>query len=164
MHHYLSGLLLALTLTAAGEQKASFDWPQWQGPQRNAMSQERGLMQTWPKGGPELAWRVGGLGKGDSTPSIAAGRVFGMSHLKGDEVVWALSEKDGSTLWVRPIGPAFQQEMPQSKEGPACTPTVDGDRLYVIGMGGDLVCLNVDDGKLVWRRSLTKEFGGMIPR
>src|SRR4051812_2956904 len=100
MYYYVSRLLLALTV-AASEHQGSFDWPQWQGHDRNAISLESGLMQQWPESGPALAWRVGDLGKGDSTPSIAAGRIFGMSHLKGDEVVWALSESDGSTLWVR---------------------------------------------------------------
>lgn len=164
MYHYMPGLLLALTVTAAGEHKTTFDWPQWQGHQRDAVSHERGLLQQWPEGGPTLAWRVGELGGGDSTPSVAAGRIFGMSNLNNEEVVWALSEKDGSTLWKRPIGPAFQQEMSQSKEGPGSTPTVDDDRLYAIGMAGDVVCLNVRDGKIIWTRSLTKDFGGPIPK
>ena len=53
--------------------------------------------------------------------------------------------------------------MPQSKEGPACTPTVDGDLAYALGMGGDLVCLQVKDGKIVWRTQPHKEFGGSVP-
>ena len=163
MYHGMSHLLLAVAL-AAGEHKATFDWPQWQGQHRSAISMEGGLLQQWPKNGPALAWKVGDLGGGDSTPSVAAGRIFGMSHQKDDEVVWALSEKDGSKLWLQRIGPAFQQEMSQSKEGPGSTPTVDGDRLYVIGMAGDVVCMNVGDGKIVWQRSLTKDFGGIVPK
>src|SRR6516225_9832227 len=137
---------LALVLsgaTAFAGSPGSFDWPQWQGPDRNAVSKERGLLQQWPKGGPRLAWKVRGLGEGYSTPSVAAGRIFGMSNRGDDEVVWALSEKDGKTLWVKRLGPAFQQRAPQGSEGPACTPTVDGERLYVVGLGGDLACLQV---------------------
>ncbi|MES2792969.1 MAG: PQQ-binding-like beta-propeller repeat protein [Planctomycetota bacterium] len=155
-------LLLSVSVVQA-EQKESFDWPQWQGPNRNAASKELGLIQEWPKDGPPLAWRANGLGGGDSTPSIAAGRIFGMSHRDGEEVVWALSEKDGQELWVSRFGPAFQQEVPQSKEGPGCTPTVDGERLYVIRLGGDIACLNVKDGTVLWQRSFTKEFGGGVP-
>ena len=83
-----------------------------------------------------------------------------MSNRGGDEVVWALSETDGKELWVTRLGPAFQQQMPQGKEGPGCTPTVDGERLYVEGLGGDLACLQVKDGKIIWQRSLTSDFGG----
>jgi hypothetical protein len=49
-----------------------FDWPQWQGPDRTAQSRETGLLQEWPKDGPPLAWKVTGLGGGDSAPSVAA--------------------------------------------------------------------------------------------
>jgi outer membrane protein assembly factor BamB len=54
--------------------------------------------------------------------------------------------------------------MPQSKQGPGCTPTVDGERLYVLGLGGNLVCLQVQDGSIIWQRSLTRDFGGTVPR
>jgi len=139
------------------------DWPQWQGPNRDGKSADTGLLKEWPKEGPALAWKTTGLGGGYSGPSIAAGRIFGMSNRGDDEVVWALSEKDGRELWVTRIGPAFKQSWPQGKEGPGCTPTVDGERLYVEGLGGDVVCLQVGDGKIVWQGSLTKDFGGRVP-
>ena len=129
---------LALVLpsaTAFAGSPESFDWPQWQGPDRNAVSKERGLLKEWTKDGPPLAWKIKGLGGGYSGPSIAAGRIFGMSNRGDDEVVWALSETDGKTLWVTRLGPAFQQRMPQGAEGPGCTPTVDGELLYVAGHG-----------------------------
>src|SRR2546422_90951 len=140
------------------------DWPQWQGPDRNAVSKESGLLQEWTKDGPPLARKIKGLGGGDSAPSIAAGRIFGMSNRGEDEVVWTLSESDGKTVWVTRLGPAFKQQMPQGKEGPGCTPTVDGELLYVEGLAGDLACLQVKDGKIIWQRSLQKDFGGSVPR
>jgi outer membrane protein assembly factor BamB len=127
------------------------------------MSKEKGLLKEWPAEGPPLAWRIKGLGGGDSTPSIAGGRILGMSNRGDQEVVWALSEKDGKELWATPLGAAFKQFMPQSKEGPGCTPTVDGDRLYVLGMGGRLACLTGKNGEIVWQRSLTDDFGGAVP-
>lgn len=158
---------LALALLAAATVARSawaLDWPQWQGPDRNAISKETGLLQEWPQDGPPLAWKVTDLGGGDSAPAIAAGRIFGMSNRGEDEVVWALSETGGQPLWVTRLGPAFHQQMPQGKEGPGCTPTVDGERLYVEGLGGDVACLQVNDGKIVWQRSLVKDFGGSVPR
>src|SRR3974390_830977 len=157
---------LALVLTGATACTAateSFDWPQWQGSNRNAISKERGLLQEWTKDGPPLAWKIRGLGGGDRAPSIAAGRIFGMGNRGEDEVIWALSEKDGKELWVTRLGPAVKQQASQGKEGPACTPTVDGERLYVEGLGGDVACLQVNDGKILWQRSLTRDFGGRVP-
>jgi outer membrane protein assembly factor BamB len=159
---------VTLVVAAFSATPAPFDWPQWQGPDRNAISRETGLLRDWPKDGPPLAWQVKGLGGGDSAPSIAAGRIYGMSHRANDEggevqVVWALSESDGEEVWVTALGPAFPQRMPQGKEGPACTPTVDGERLYVLGLGGELACLQAKDGKLIWQRGLQRDFGGQVP-
>jgi outer membrane protein assembly factor BamB len=64
---------------------------------------------------------------------------------------------------VTRLGPAFKQQAPQGKEGPACTPTVDGELLYVEGLGGDVACVQVKDGKITWQRSLTRDFGGRAP-
>src|SRR5437667_9326719 len=126
---------IALTLAAFAQNASSglFDWPQWQGPDRTAHAKETGLVKEWPKGGPPLAWKAKGLGGGDSAPSVAAGRIYGMSHRGADEMVWALSEKDGKEMWAVRIAPALSQSWPQSKEGPSATPTVDGDRLYDVG-------------------------------
>ncbi|HTL17511.1 MAG TPA: PQQ-binding-like beta-propeller repeat protein [Patescibacteria group bacterium] len=139
------------------------DWPQWQGPDRNAISKERGLLKEWPNEGPPLAWKISGLGGGDSAPSISGGRIFAMSNRGDEEVVWAVSEKDGKELWTARVGPAYQQQMPQGKEGPGCTPTVDGELLYAEGLGGIVACLRVTDGKIIWQRSLQEDFGGSPP-
>jgi outer membrane protein assembly factor BamB len=139
------------------------DWPQWQGPDRNATSKEKGLLQEWPKAGPPLAWKAKGLGGGDSAPSVAAGRLFGMGSRDGDEIVWCRSEQDGTEVWATRLGPTVSQRMPQSKEGPGCTPTVDGERLYALGMGGALACLQAKDGKVLWQLNLVKDFGGRVP-
>ncbi len=157
---------LPLVLTSAtifAGSPESFDWPQWQGPDRNAASKERGLLKEWSKDGPPLAWKIKEVGGGYSAPSIAAGRIFGMSYRGNDEVVWALSETDGKALWATRLGATISQRMPQGKEGSGCTPTVDGESLYVLGMGGDLACLQIKDGKIVWQHSLTGEFGGRAP-
>lgn len=164
----MNRLLLSLTLTLAGASawatsQASFDWPQWQGPDRNAISKETGLLKEWSKEGPPLAWRIQGLGGGYAAPSVAAGRIYGLSSRGEDEVVWALSEKDGQELWVARIGPALTEGMPQGKEGTGCTPTVDGERLYVLGLGGELACLHIQDGRILWRRNLPTDFGGILP-
>jgi outer membrane protein assembly factor BamB len=161
--HYSKPLIAMFAWAILVTCASADDWPQWQGPDRNSISKERGLLKEWPKDGPPLAWKITGLGGGDSAPSVAAGQIFGMSNRGEDEVVWALSEKDGKELWVARLGPAFQQSLPQGKEGPSCTPTVDGERLYVEGLGGGVSCVQVKDGKLLWQRSLKTDFGGQIP-
>ena len=161
--HQTIGIALGVATFTQIALCGQFDWPQWQGPERTAHSKETSLLKAWPKDGPPLAWKVKGLGGGDSTPSIAAGRIYGMSHRGSDEFVWALSEQDGKEIWAVRIAPAQAQNFPQSKEGPSATPTVDGDRLYVMGLAGNVACLQVADGKVVWQRSLVVDFGGRSP-
>jgi outer membrane protein assembly factor BamB len=164
MHSRLLVYIVVMTISAQPVLfAASFDWPQWQGPARNAMSSERGLVQQWPKDGPPLAWRIKGIGTGYSGPSIAAGRIYGISNRGDDEFVWSLSETDGKEFWAVRVASALTEGMPQGKEGTGCTPTVDGERLYVLGQSGDLACLQVNDGKFIWRRNLTNDFAGRIP-
>jgi len=156
-------IAFSLSLLVAGVSVNAADWPQWQGPDRNAISRETGLLKEWPTAGPALAWKSNGLGGGDSAPAVSKGKLLGMSIRDGKEIVWALAEATGKEVWSTPLGDSVQQGVPQAKEGPACTPAVDGDRLYVIGMGGRVACLNCEDGKLLWERSLTKDFGGVVP-
>jgi len=160
----LSGFLTVIvTLVLTGAAMAA-DWPQWRGQNRDAKSADTGLLQEWPQGGPPLAWKAENLGGGDTAPSIANGRIFGMGNRDDEEVVWCLSEKDGSEIWATPLGPAYSQRASQSKEGPGCTPTVDGDRLYVEGLAGNVACLQIADGKILWQISMTEKFGGRVPR
>jgi len=155
--------MTAIVLMVVACSSLAADWPQWRGPNRDAKSADTGLLKEWPNDGPPLAWKIDKLGGGDSAPAIDDGQIFFMSNRGDDEVVWALSEKDGKELWVTSLGPALAQRASQGKEGPACTPTVDGERLYVEGLAGNVVCLQVEDGKIVWQRSLTEDFGGRVP-
>jgi outer membrane protein assembly factor BamB len=154
-------LCLISTFSAAPDpREQNFDWPQWQGQDRTAVSRETGLLQDWPKDGPPLLWKVDNLGGGYSTPSVAAGRVFGMGFRDNDEVVWALDEKTGREIWSVKIADANRK--PGYGDGPRCTPTVDGDCLYVLGLAADLVCLKTADGAEVWRKNLRKDFNGNV--
>lgn len=137
-----------------------FDWPQWRGPERTQVSKETGLLKTWPKQGPELLWKVEGMGKGFSTPSVAAGRILLMGNLDRKEFVLAVNEKDGALLWKTEIGK--ERAGGGGYPGPRCTPTVDGALLYALGLNGDLLCINVSDGTVVWRKDLAKEFKGRV--
>jgi outer membrane protein assembly factor BamB len=150
--------LYLLMQSAAGS-----DWPQWQGPNRDAVSTEKGLLQEWPEDGPPLAWKATGLGGGYCAPAVAGGRLYGISSQGEDEVIWARSEKDGSEIWTKRLDAKTADGMRQGIEGAGCTPTVDGDRLYVIGYGGTLACMRTEDGEIVWQRSLISDLGGRLP-
>jgi outer membrane protein assembly factor BamB len=143
---------------------AADDWPQWQGPERNAISQETSLLPIWPAGGPRLTWQVKGLGGGYSTPTIAAGHIFGLGFQGADEVAWALDESSGKEIWKVRIAAARPAAGGEAREGSRGSATVDGSVLYALGQSGDLVCLDTATGAKKWQKNLVRDFGGAIPR
>jgi outer membrane protein assembly factor BamB len=131
------------------------DWPQWRGPNRDDVSSEQGLLKQWPAGGPPLVWKARGAGAGFGGVAVAGAKVFLLGDKDGSSFAMALEVANGSPVWNAKIGKAGGDP-----PGPRGTPTVDGDRVYVLSQFGDLVCLEVATGKEVWRRNLEKDFGG----
>jgi outer membrane protein assembly factor BamB len=155
-----SSFILSLLLMVIGVTTLlAADWPQWQGSDRTAISKETGLLKSWPKEGPSLAWKIKGLGGGYTSPSIANGRIYGMSYRGDDEVVWCLDEKDGKELWKTRLAAKGKAGY---NEGSRCTPTVDGSLIYVIGISSDLACLESSSGNIVWQKNLKKDFDGKM--
>jgi outer membrane protein assembly factor BamB len=135
------------------------DWPQWQGPDRNRISKETGLLTEWPSGGPRVVWTANNLGTGYGSMAVAGDRVFVQGTRNNSSVVVALNRADGKEVWTKAIGPADNRQRIDQGAGPRGTPTVDGDRLYVLTENGDLACLKTD-GAPVWQLNILKEFGG----
>jgi outer membrane protein assembly factor BamB len=140
------------------ESQGKNDWPRWQGVNRNGVSPEKGLMQEWPKEGPKLAWKAEKLGENYCTPTVAAGRIFVMGNRDSKEYVIALSEKDGKEIWAAEVGKVRSNG--GGYPGPRCSPTVEGDLVYALGLNGDLVCLRVENGEEKWSKKLDKDFKG----
>jgi outer membrane protein assembly factor BamB len=154
----LAAFLLVFPLVAE-------DWPEWRGKGRLGVWTEAGIVETFPAEGLTPAWRTP-LNAGFAGPAVAAGRVFvsdfkKSAGLKGTERALALDEKSGKILWsqewaadYRGIGYAY---------GPRATPTVDGDRVYVVGGAGVLLCLNAATGAVIWQKDYVKDYQMEMP-
>ena len=151
------GVLTAILLTVAAR---GDDWPQWRGPERTEVSKETGLLKEWPKDGPKLLWEQKTICGGFSTPEVVGDRIYLMANRKGEEFVLALAVKDGAEVWATAVGKVGANTGPQYP-GTRSTPTVDGDKIYVLGSDGDLACLEKDKGTIVWAKNLKKDFGGV---
>jgi outer membrane protein assembly factor BamB len=154
-----AGLLVAAGLAPAA------DWPQWRGPSRDDVSTETGLLKSFPSGGPKVVWKSEEAGLGYSGVAIVNGTVygFGANADKGEEFVFALDAADGKQKWQTKIKNAQSLNiLTDWGGGPRCTPTVDGDRLYVIGAQGDMACLQTNSGSILWQTSLTKDLKGKL--
>ena len=153
-----TAISLVLFLTVAAQ---AADWPQWRGPQRDGLSSETGLLQSWPADGPAVQWRAP-LGAGFSGLSIADGRVFTLFAHGDDEFAIALDAETGAEIWRHRTGPYYKET--QGGDGPRSTPTVDGETVYVLGATGQLCALAVATGAPLWEKDLAAEFGSQVPR
>lgn len=140
---------------------ARADWPQWLGPDRTGISTETGFLKTWPKNGPEVVWQKN-LGVGFSGISVANGRVFTMFAEGDDEFVVCLNEESGDEIWRFRTGGMFEEW--QGGDGPRSQPTVDGERVYVLGAEGRLYALKAENGETIWTVDLVDGLGGRFPR
>jgi outer membrane protein assembly factor BamB len=150
-------VIAAATLVA---QSASGDWPQWRGPDRTGLSKETGLLAQWPRSGPSVVWSAAMLGAGYGSVAVQGDRVWVQGMRNRQSLVSSLNRADGKPVWARILGAAGDNDR---GPGPRGTPTIDGDRLYALSETGDLACLRVSDGTVVWQRNILKEFRGENP-
>lgn len=153
------------------------DWPQWMGPDRAGVFTQADLPDTFPKDGPPVEWRVP-VGDGYAGPAVAGGKVFLLDRIKpgdaptptgafdtktvvkGQERVRCLDAATGKDVWTHGYDCPYRLSY---SAGPRCTPTVDGARVYALGAMGDLHCVNIADGKVLWAKNFPRDYGSPVP-
>ncbi|MFM2096599.1 MAG: hypothetical protein RIS70_3723, partial [Planctomycetota bacterium] len=149
--------LLAVSCGVAASSSAG-DWPQILGPSRDGRAVDETLPDRWPTGGPKTAWSVP-AGEGFAGPAIAAGKVVFFHRLQGNEQVDALDVSTGKPAWNRTFSASYRGGV-NADRGPRCVPTIVGDRVYLFGAAGDLRCVSLKTGELLWSRALYEDYEG----
>lgn len=152
--------VLGLAGSVATQAPALADWFQWRGPNRDGISAETGLLQDWPKAGPPQVWRATGAGNGYSSFSSSGGRLYTLGARANNEYVMAFDRATGKKVWEHLNGRRYENDR---GDGPRSTPTIEGDRLYVLGGSGDLTCLDTATGRRIWSINVIQKFGGRNP-
>lgn len=163
--------LLAITATLASAHvpatgQGRSDWTEWGGPHRNFTADVRNLASTWPAEGPRRRW-TRALGEGHSAILAESGRLYTMyrpasasaSRPSQQEVVVALDEATGKTLWEYTYPSATQGVDYSQGLGPHATPLIVGTRLFATGSRRELLALDKATGKLLWSHDFMKEYG-----
>ena len=137
------------------------DWPEFRGEGRLGIWRETGLLETFPTDGLKVRWRLPSKA-GYAGPAVADGRVFATdweptNGMRGVERALAFDEDTGEVLWSQ----AWEADYAgiQWEIGPGATPTVDGDRVYVLGRTGTLSALAVETGEILWRKQYGEDYG-----
>ena len=158
----LLGLMSAATFSFAAESGAKYGtWPQWRGPDRDGKSTETGLLKDWEKTPPKLLWTTEGFGEGFSAITIADGKLFTTGNFPEGQKVICASAADGAIVWATP----FTEKTPKhGHEGARSSPSIDGDRVYVVGSNGSVACLKIADGAVVWQKDFKKEWDGKLQK
>jgi len=143
----------------------SEDWPEWRGKGRIGIWNESGILDEFSEKGLTVVWRTP-IHAGFAGPAVAAGRVFvtdfeATAGLKGTERALCLDEKSGKILWTR----AWEVNYGKISYpvGPRATPTVDVDRVYIVGATGTLICLSTRTGDVIWQKDYAKDYGMQMP-
>ncbi|TWU39513.1 PQQ-binding-like beta-propeller repeat protein [Novipirellula artificiosorum] len=130
------------------------DWPSFRGRYRDGITDETGLLEKWPGGGPRLVWSVDNLGHGWSSPIIVGPRIYVTGDVDDKLVVYAL-DREGNLQWETTNGDSWDGPYPGSRA--SCTYS-DG-KLYLLNAHGRLACLDASSGKELWAEQMLQRFG-----
>ena len=139
------------------------DWPQWRGPNRDAVWNETGILQTFPTNGLKVRWRQP-VSWGYSSPIVAEGRVFvtdaDLTKPPGKERIHCFDETTGKPLWTYVYDVKYPEWafVPGQNGGPCATPVAEAGKLYVIGANGHVHCFDAKKGTVLWEKDLWKKY------
>jgi len=126
---------------------------QWRGPDRDGIYPDKNLLKSWPANGPELILSVNNIGKGYSSPVVSNGTIYVTGMFDTIDYLTAMDMK-GNFKWHVPYGRSWLYSEPDTRS----TPTVQGDRVYVVSGTGRLVCFDANTGNEVWAVDVDKDY------
>ena len=153
-------LLVVLSSLLSGPASHAGDWPQFRGPDRNAISKETGLLRKWPEGGPTVLWRTD-VCEGYSSPAIVAGRVY-LNDYDREAKAWlvrCLTLDEGKELWRFSEAKRIRPNHGITRT----TPAVDGKFVITLDPKCVLHGLDAVTGAEVWSKNLVGEYDATIP-
>jgi hypothetical protein len=153
-------LFVALVITGAAAvnaQRASRDYVQWRGQQRDGSASAFVEPKAWPA---ELTrrWKVE-VGEGYGTPLIVGDVVYVFTRIDGQEGMTALDAATGRQRWRTSYPAPYTPSKAAEKHGasPKATPLFHDGRLFSLGISGIVSAFDAESGKQLWQSAAPKE-------
>lgn len=154
--HPIRDLLAAVCLVIMSAHVQAGDWPQILGPHRNGAATDERIAGSWPSSGLKALWQRE-VGRGFAGAAVSRGTAI-LFHRVGDqEVVEALAAATGKTAWKAAF-PASYVPTFSDDNGPRVVPIIAQGRVYTYGAMGNLRCLDLASGKVLWERNTYEDF------
>ena len=148
-----------LFLTLLGASEGADTWPSFRG-RGDCVTSAANLPVKW-SAKENISWKADLPGYGQSSPVVWKDRVF-VTAVSGDNrekgYVRALDTKTGKTHWTHTFEPTQKAKWTYTVSKAAPTPVVDASGVYAFFEGGEVLAFT-QDGKLLWSRSLVKDYG-----
>jgi outer membrane protein assembly factor BamB len=135
-------------------------FPQFLGPNRNAVLRGIHLDPAWDDRPPVEVWRRP-IGSGWAGFAVAGGLAVTQEQREGQAMVVAYDLETGVGRWSHAAGAGFQSAL--AGDGPRATPTIDHGRVYAYGVDGRLRALDLATGRLLFERDILAENNGRAP-
>lgn len=133
------------------------DWPQWRGPNFTGVSTERIANTNWTAHPPKKAWTVQ-AGISYSGVSIRAGKAVFLGNAKNRDIVKCVDAANGTPVWDHSYAaPGRPKGTRGGFPGPRATPTVTKEHVYTLSQCGQLKCLALADGSVIWETRLVRD-------
>ena len=148
-------IFLCLFIIGHNSAKA-VNWKQWLGPSHNGSLDE--VVLSVPKEGKDysLRWEKE-VGVGWSSPLVDSSFVY-LHHRVGDnEVVQCFDVRSGTERWHYSFLSGYRDDFGMDN-GPRSTPAISEGIMIIHGPQGLVHALSIDEGKLLWKVDLKKQF------
>ncbi|HBE68291.1 MAG TPA: hypothetical protein DDW52_09110, partial [Planctomycetaceae bacterium] len=137
--------------------KGHGQWRRFLGENCDSQSPERGIEPDLWAPAPPVLWTTP-IGESYGAPSVADGRVYQFDRADGAERLTCYRATDGQQLWSWKH-PAEYQDAYNYNNGPRCSPVLDGERIYLLGVSGVLSCVDANSHETRWQIDTNERYG-----
>lgn len=145
-------------MALAVAQSESSTWPSWRGENRDARTAS--LPKKWNP--PQLIWQASL--PGPTVGGIAANEEYVLVSSRDDskklDVFTCIDAFSGAPLWNYSYRSSVELDYGNS---PRATPCIHDALAILLGAGGELHCVDIDTGKLLWKKDFRKDLEGELP-